>query len=409
MNSITTPTNATAELAFKANHIGMALHLDNVVVSVVRNELKNNRIGGKVVTTRKFNTIGPKNIAELMKWLEEYCAEQPHQAVVESTYNWYWLSDEFEKRGWNLRLADPCTVSHANLKYANDYTDASYLAECLRNGSLRTAQIMDKESRAIRDLARYRMTLVADRSRLKTIVINMTANHLSIKHSADKFLKEIDEAIDEANEMACRQYTEAELEKIKGIEQDVDKALAADSDVIAERILAGYYDNRIIRMKVKSLLRRIRFLSDEVDELDVELEKLMKPNENALLLRTIKGCGPVLSTLIALEIGDINRFRRHKDFVSYCRLAPTAKLSNGKSKGMGNAKNGNAYLSWALTELATGVVRYNKEAKPVYDRLYNRSQLRVKAIRAMAAKLARAIFMMLKTGEVFDLRRCFGC
>ena len=72
MNSITTPTNATAELAFKANHIGMDLHLDNVVVSVVRNELKNNRIGGKVVTTRKFNTIGPKNIAELMNWLEEY-------------------------------------------------------------------------------------------------------------------------------------------------------------------------------------------------------------------------------------------------------------------------------------------------------------------------------------------------
>ena len=81
----------------------MDIHLDNVVVSVVRNELKNNRIGGKVVTTRKFNTIGPKNIEELMKWLEEYCAEQPHQAVVESTYNWYWLSDEFEKRGWNLR------------------------------------------------------------------------------------------------------------------------------------------------------------------------------------------------------------------------------------------------------------------------------------------------------------------
>ena len=100
--------------------------------------------------------------------------------------------------------------------------------------------------------------------------------------------------------------------------------------------------------------------------------------------------------------------RTHKDFVSYCRLAPTSKLSNGKSKGLGNAKNGNAYLSWALTELATFVVRYNPEAKRVYDRYFNRSRLRVKAIRSVAAKIARGIFMMLKNGEVFDMKRCFG-
>ena len=87
---------------------------------------------------------------------------------------------------------------------------------------------------------------------------------------------------------------------------------------------------------------------------------------------------------------------------------PTSKLSNGKSKGLGNAKNGNAYLSWALTELATFVVRYNPEAKRVYDRYFNRSRLRVKAIRSVAAKIARGIFMMLKNGEVFDMKRCFG-
>jgi len=80
-----------------------------------------------------------------------------------------------------------------------------------------------------------------------------------------------------------------------------------------------------------------------------------------------------------------------------------------KSKGVGNAKNGNAYLSWAFTELANLVVRFNPEAKRYYDRLFNRSRLRVKAIRSLAAKMARAIFMMLKHGETFDLKRCFGC
>ncbi|EJX03152.1 Transposase, IS116/IS110/IS902, partial [gut metagenome] len=50
-------------------------------------------------------------------------------------------------------------------------------------------------------------------------------------------------------------------------------------------------------------------------------------------LQTIKGCGFVTSMIIALEIGEIERFNTHKDFVSYCRLAPTSKLSNGKVQG----------------------------------------------------------------------------
>ena len=81
-------------------------------------------------------------------------------------------------------------MSKAGFKYSDDYTDASYLAECVRNGSIRSTAIMPKDDRAVRDLARYRMTLVEDRGRLKTILVNMTANHLSIKLNADKLLKD---------------------------------------------------------------------------------------------------------------------------------------------------------------------------------------------------------------------------
>lgn len=366
----------------ETNFIGMDLHLDNVVVVVAQNEIKDNTVRSKTVLSKKFKTVGQPNIDELFKVLETYCQDKPHMAVVESTYNWYWLADEFEKRNWNLRLADPSTVSKAGFKYSDDYTDASYLAECVRNGSIRSTAIMPKDDRAVRDLARYRMTLVEDRGRLKTILVNMTANHLSIKLNADKLLKEIDEA--------------------------VEKAVSASDEGAADEVLSHYYDNRQVRTKMRSLLRRIRFLTNEVEALDEELTELIKPNVYATSLQSIKGCGYVTSMLIGLEIGDIRRFRTHKDFVSYCRLAPTSKLSNGKSKGLGNAKNGNAYLSWALTELATFVVRYNPEAKRVYDRYFNRSRLRVKAIRSVAAKIARGIFMMLKNGEVFDMKRCFG-
>lgn len=381
MNHSTTPQ--TEQDLFAHYYIGQDLHQDNVVVHVCRNEFSNGSIRSKTILSKKFSIVGPEAIAAYFKALEPYCFNQPHTAIVESTYNWYWMADGFESRGWNLRLADPSTVSRANIKYADDYTDAAYLVECLRTGSLRTTWVMPKDDRAIRDLARYRMTLVEDRARLKTIIVNMITNHLSIKLTSDKLIREID--------------------------QSVETAIESPSEEVAQQVLATYFDHRLVRIKVGSLLNRIRFLATEIGQLDQELLSLLKPNLYSKSLQTIKGCGFVTSMIIALEIGEIERFNTHKDFVSYCRLAPTSKLSNGKSKGVGNAKNGNAYLSWAFTELANLVVRFNPEAKRYYDRLFNRSRLRVKAIRSVAAKMARAIFMMLKHGETFDLKRCFGC
>lgn len=166
-------TSQTEQDLFAHYYIGQDLHQDNVVVHVCRNEFSNGSIRSKTILSKKFSIVGLEAIVAYFKALEPYCLNQPHTAIVESTYNWYWMADGFESRGWNLRLADPSTVSRANIKYADDYTDAAYLAECLRTGALRTTWVMPKDDRAIRDLARYRMTLVEDRARLKTIIVNM--------------------------------------------------------------------------------------------------------------------------------------------------------------------------------------------------------------------------------------------
>lgn len=192
------------------------------------------------------------------------------------------MADGFESRGWNLRLADPSTVSRANIKYADDYTDAAYLVECLRTGSLRTTWVMPKDDRGIRDLARYRMTLVEDRARLKTIIVNMITNHLSIKLTSDKLIREIDKS--------------------------VETAIESPSEEVAQQVLATYFDHRLVLIKVGSLLNRIRFLATEIGQLDQELLSLLKPNLYSKSLQTIKGCGFVTSMIIALEIGEIERF-----------------------------------------------------------------------------------------------------
>ena len=76
---------------------------------------------------------------------------------------------------------------------------------------------------------------------------------------------------------------------------------------------------------------------------------------------------------------------------------------------MGNAKNGNAYLSWAMTELANMLIRYNACAAKDYQRLFKKyNGLRVKAIRAIAARIARCLYHAIKSDKAFDVARCFG-
>jgi transposase len=81
--------------------------------------------------------------------------------------------------------------------------------------------------------------------------------------------------------------------------------------------------------------------------------------------------------------------------------------SNGKKKGEGNTKNGNKYLSWAFIEAAHFAMRYCVEAKRFYERKKSRTN-NVVAIKALAHKLARAYFHMLKERKPFDVTRCFA-
>ena len=69
----------------ETNFIGMDLHLDNVVVVVAQNEIKDNTVRSKTVLSKKFKTFGQPNIDDLFKVLETYCQEKTHMSGVEST------------------------------------------------------------------------------------------------------------------------------------------------------------------------------------------------------------------------------------------------------------------------------------------------------------------------------------
>ena len=369
---------ALARSSANCRYIGIDLHSNNIWLSVIVNEQRPSGSVGKVIFSRSIGTqrVDGTLPEDLIKpVIERFCKDQPHIACVEATYNWYWLTDLFERNGWNLVLADPSTVSEAKTKAADDRKDAEYLADRLRYNALRYAVIMPKQLREIRDLVRTRGTAVKQRAREKIIVINKLTNLIGRKITG----KELRELIKEHAEFG----TEAPMLLNWGLTEEV-------------RTILDYH------------LTMATNIDQEIQKIEEHINAVGRNLRYTRELQKMPGCGPVISSILASEIGSIRRFATAANFVSYCRLASTSKLSNGKSKGLGNAKNGNAYLSWAFTELATLMVRYSEAAKRHFEKLMRKyGQLRVKAIRVLAAKLARSVYQCLSKNEPFDVLRCF--
>ena len=369
---------ALARSSANCRYIGIDLHSNNIWLSVIVNEQRPSGSVGKVIFSRSIGTqrVDGTLPEDLIKpVIERFCKDQPHIACVEATYNWYWLADLFERNGWNLVLADPSTVSEAKTKAADDRKDAEYLADRLRYNALRYAVIMPKQLREIRDLVRTRGTAVEQRAREKIIVINKLTNLIGRKITG----KELKELIKEHAEFG----TQAPMLLNWGLTEEV-------------RCILNYH------------LAMATNIDQEIQKLEEHINAVGKNLRYTKELQKMPGCGPVISSILASEIGSIRRFATAANFVSYCRLASTSKLSNGKGKGLGNAKNGNAYLSWAFTELATLMVRYSEAAKRHFEKLMRKyGQLRVKAIRVLAAKLARSVYQCLSKNEPFDVLRCF--
>jgi transposase len=110
---------------------------------------------------------------------------------------------------------------------------------------------------------------------------------------------------------------------------------------------------------------------------------------------------------IMLETGDIKRFSTVGDYASYCRCVGSQKLSNGKKKGSGNTKNGNKYLAWAFVEAANFAIRYSPRIKSFYQRKKAKSH-GVVALKAVAHKLCRACYYIMKDQVPFDVAKAFA-
>ena len=333
---------------------GIDLHSNNCFVVISDDE-------DRVIVSKRVKNELPQILVLLAAHREEIAG-----VVVESTYNWYWLVDGLQDAGYTVHLANTHAIKkYDGLKHSGDEADARYLAHLLRLGLLPTGTILPRADRALRDLARKRMQLVRSRTQHILALQNISARQFGAK-------------------FASNQIKRMTAEHIDALELAVD-----------------------IRMALKANLAIIESIGVQIALLEARLAEALKMEGNYARLKSIPGVGVTLATVIALETGPISRFAEAGNYASYARCVGTEYVSNGKKKGEGNRKNGNKYLSWAFVEAAHFALRYSEPAKRYYERKRAKTNVAV-ATKALAHKLARASFHMLKDGQNFDATRCFA-
>jgi transposase len=123
-------------------------------------------------------------------------------------------------------------------------------------------------------------------------------------------------------------------------------------------------------------------------------------------LQSIPGIGEILGMTITMETGDLGRFASAGNYASYARCVDSKRETNGKKKGRNNSKCGNKYLGWAFVEAAQFARRYNLQCRQFYDRKCAQANSIV-ATKALACKLAKAAYHVMKEQTPFKLEKVF--
>lgn len=293
----------------------------------------------------------PNKIEEIKKFFDEYKNELKG-VVIESTYNGYWIMDGLMEAGYKVKLGNPSKMGdYDGLKNPNDKTDTMWLAKMLRLSILPESYIYPKNGRPARDLLRRRTLFI----KARTGILN------SVNHQFQTWLCE------KIGKRALVELTEDELYSL--------------------------FNDKNLCLSLKSCIEIIKTIDKQIKMIEKHLYTQLRQTEMVKRLRILPGIDKILAMTIALEVGSLSRFNSVKNYLSYCRLVESKKISNNKKKGSGNRKCGNSVLRWAYAEAAVHALKYNHINN--YYRRMKRKKGAPKTLAIIASKIARVSFMVM--------------
>jgi transposase len=300
--------------------------------------------------------------------MEAYLAGLPKGSpiAVETMGSWYWLLDTMERMGHKPVLAHARDAKKLMGLNKTDKMDAGVLAVLLRNGVVPSVWAAPAAVRDLRELPRTRMVLARMRTRLKNRIHATFAKYNIV--------------FDDVSDLFGRS---GRLQ----IEQRV-RELPPET-----------------RRSVEEQLKLLDRLEEQIRDMAARIAAVVETTPEMGFIRTLPGVGPVLASVIALEIGTIDRFRSPQSLASYAGLVPRVRSSGGKTFFGQVRPDVNRYLKWAFVEVANGMALRQKvwgrrHAVQLYLRLKERRG-HPKAVVAVARHLAEATYWMLKKQEAY--------
>ena len=157
-------------------------------------------------------------------------------------------------------------------------------------------------------------------------------------------------------------------------------------------------------LSVKILLNMIAKLNDEITKLENAIEELINGNEDAELIQTIPGVGPIISAAFLSEIDNPHRFKKSRSVPAYLGMTPR-QYASGETQIMGRiSKCGNTNLRSLLYQ--AGMVTLTRTAQwsklKAWGMKIQRKHGTKKAAMAIARKLAMIMHRMLITRKIFE-------
>jgi transposase len=363
---------------------GLDVHLKTVVACLLKTD-DHHKVQKQI---RVFKTM-TADILALADWL---LAEGCTHIAMEST-GVYWRPLYNVLEGHFELLVVNAQHIKAVPGRKTDVHDAEWLADLLRHGLLRGSFIPEASQREVRELTRYRRTLVDERARL----INRVQKVLE-----DANLK-LSSVVSNIMGVSARAMLDALLAG-----QADPNALAAlargrlrDKHDQLVQALTGFLKPHHAFMLTEHLAH-LDYLGEAIDRVTTEIEHRLKAAEpEVALLDTIPGISQHIAQVILAEIGsDIDRFPSARHLASWAGLCPGNNESAGK-RYSGKTRKGSPYLRTALVEAAHAAVRTKHTYLAAQYRRIAARRGRKRALVALAHSMLTMIYHMLKRKEPY--------
>lgn len=368
---------------------GLDVHKDTVVACVRVME------GGEIKTeVRTFKTM-TSQLLELSDWLSDNGCT--HVAMEASGVYWKCVWAVLSDDEFTLVLANAAHVKNVPGR-KTDVNDATWLAELLAHGLIRSSFVPDPSSGELRNLLRTRKQLVRERSR------HVQRVQKTLEEANVKLASVISDVMGRSGRAIIEAIIKGETDaaKLAGLAQGRVRASQTElTEALRGRVTKNH------RFLLKLHLQQIDAIETAIDAVDREVdahlsEKLNSFREAIELLKSIPGVSELSARTFLSEIGtDMTRFPTAGHLVSWAGLCPKSDQSAGKRRSNRLRKSA-PWLKTALVQSAWAAVR----AKRTYlQAQFHRLRARrgaTKAICAVAASILTAIYHMLKDGTFYQ-------